>query len=120
MCVRAQVQGQAHLIIALCFIELYRYCIFYQLNLCSNPEFSDDGSHFLAIKYIFKHFLCPCHAASGILVPQPGMEISPPAVGSLSLNHWTPREVPAIKYFKIKICIFLDILLLHTIDYNAV
>ncbi|CAI9154577.1 unnamed protein product [Rangifer tarandus platyrhynchus] len=63
---------------------------------------------------------CLCPAASGILVPQPGIETSPPVVGALSLNHWTPREVPAIKYFKIKICIFLDIMLLHTIDYNVV
>ena len=33
-------------------------------------------------------------AACGILVPQPGMEPSPPAVEEQSLNHWTAREVP--------------------------
>ena len=28
------------------------------------------------------------------LVPQPGMEPRPPAVGTWSLTHWTTREVP--------------------------
>ena len=33
-----------------------------------------------------------------ILVPQPGMEIVPPAVEARSLNPWTAREVPS-KFF---------------------
>ena len=32
-------------------------------------------------------------AASGILVPQPGIEPVPRAVEVRSLNHWTAREV---------------------------
>ena len=28
------------------------------------------------------------------LVPQPGMEPGPPALGAWSLSHWTTREVP--------------------------
>ena len=32
--------------------------------------------------------------ASGILVPQPGMEPKPPAVKVQSPNHWTTRDVP--------------------------
>ena len=29
-----------------------------------------------------------------IIVPQPGVEPVPPALGVISLNHWTTREVP--------------------------
>ena len=32
----------------------------------------------------------------GILVPQPGIEPMPLALGAQSLNHWTAREVPII------------------------
>ena len=39
-------------------------------------------------------FLWPCHAACGILVPQPGIEPTPPVLEVLSLNHWATREVP--------------------------
>ena len=34
--------------------------------------------------------------ASGILVPWPGIESGPPAIGSWSLSHWTLREVPKL------------------------
>ena len=34
------------------------------------------------------------HAGCGILVPQPGIEPAPPAVGAQSPNPWTAREVP--------------------------
>ena len=37
-------------------------------------------------------FLILC-VARGILVPQPGIEPMPRAVGARSLNHWTTREV---------------------------
>ena len=46
---------------------------------------------------IFKFFIFifwPHHAAHGILVPQPGMEPTPPAVEAWSVNYWTAREVP--------------------------
>ena len=32
--------------------------------------------------------------ACGILVPQPGIKPTPPAVEAQSRNHWTAREVP--------------------------
>ena len=32
--------------------------------------------------------------ACGILLPQPAIEPTPPAVEARSLNHWTAREVP--------------------------
>ena len=37
------------------------------------------------------------------LVPWPGIEPSPLALGAWSLSHWTTREVP-IKLLKIRIC----------------
>ena len=33
-------------------------------------------------------------SACGILVPQSGIELIPPAVEARSLNHWSTREVP--------------------------
>ena len=30
----------------------------------------------------------------GILIPQPGIELAPPALEAQSLNCWTPRELP--------------------------
>ena len=35
------------------------------------------------------------------LVPQPGIEPRPPALGVQSLTHWTTREVPHSAYLKI-------------------
>ena len=42
---------------------------------------------------ISKNFGLP-HEACGILVPSPGIEPVPPALGAWSLNHWARREVP--------------------------
>ena len=39
-------------------------------------------------------FFWPCTVACGILVPQPGIELSSPAVEAQSLNHWCAQEVP--------------------------
>ena len=38
-----------------------------------------------------------CHAAYGILLPQPGVKLVPPALESQSLNHQTIREIPTIR-----------------------
>ena len=43
--------------------------------------------------------LWPCCAACGILVPQPGIEPTPPAMEVLDLNHW---EVPSASLFNTK------------------
>ena len=37
-------------------------------------------------------------AACGILAPQPGIELTPLALGVWSHNHWTPIEVPLIDF----------------------
>ena len=42
----------------------------------------------------FLFFFWLHRVACRILVPQPGMEPVPPALGDWSLNHWTSREVP--------------------------
>ena len=39
----------------------------------------------------------------GMLVPRPGIEPVPPALGAQSLNHWTTREVPAVLFLKLDI-----------------
>ena len=44
--------------------------------------------------YFFSLFFGPSCTACGILVPRPGMEPLPPALGASSLKHWTPREIP--------------------------
>ena len=35
-----------------------------------------------------------------ILLPQPGIEPTPPALEVQSLNHWTTREVPSAEEFE--------------------
>ena len=44
---------------------------------------------------IFIYFWPP-HVACGILVLQPGIKPTSPALEAGSLNHWTAREVPVI------------------------
>ena len=46
-------------------------------------------------------FFLPCWAVCGILVLWPGIQPTPPAVDTWSLNHWITREVP-IKLIKKK------------------
>ena len=46
-----------------------------------------------------KKNLWPRLTACGVLVPQPGMEPTPPAVEAWSLNPWTAREVPQLSHF---------------------
>ena len=41
----------------------------------------------------FLFCLWPCHAACGILVPQPEIESMPPAVEAQSPNYWIAKEV---------------------------
>ena len=48
----------------------------------------------------FKKIFGPCFSACGILVPLPGIELSPPAVEARSLNHWTVREVPVTDFME--------------------
>ena len=54
----------------------------------------DTGCFFVQVPEFF--FLG--HAACGILVPQLGMELVPPAVEAWSLN-WTARKVPVAGFF---------------------
>ena len=42
-------------------------------------------------------------AAHGILVPQPGVEPTPPAVEAQCPNHWTTREDPLRGFLKVKV-----------------
>ena len=40
------------------------------------------------------------------LVPRPGIEPGPPALGAWSLNHWITREVPKTRVLKESSMIF--------------
>ena len=51
-----------------------------------------DFCPFLLFLRCFAYFRL-CHAVCRILVPRPGIEPGPPALGAWSLNHWTTREV---------------------------
>ena len=64
------------------------------------PLFQPGRSAFLLCTYIYIYlFLFIYLAASGLrcvmwdLVPQPGIEPRPPALGAHSLSHWTAKEV---------------------------
>ena len=48
------------------------------------------------LHFFFFLIFWPCHAAPGILVPQPGMEPMAPALEVQSLNRWTTRESQVI------------------------
>ena len=50
----------------------------------------------LLFVFVFRvfFFFWPHSVACKILVPQPGVEPVPPALGKQSLRHWTIREVP--------------------------
>ena len=47
----------------------------------------------LVMLVFVRFFFWPCQAACGILVPQPGIEPVPPALGAQSLSHRTVRDV---------------------------
>ena len=49
------------------------------------------------MKSAVKVFFCPHHVAGVILVPQPGIETTSPALEARSLNHWIARQVPSVK-----------------------
>ena len=58
-------------------------------------------SRFTLPNFFFFLNLSPHREACRILVPQPGVKPTPPAVEAWSLNHWTTREVPYSLQFKI-------------------
>ena len=64
------------------------------------PDISPELSHsnimkdVLLIFLIFKKIFEPPHRAHGILIPQPSIKLTSPALEEQSLNHWTTREVP--------------------------
>ena len=74
------------------------------INICYLGHTKDI---FLAVGYsfclsiLFIYFL-PCHAACGILVLQPAIEPTPPAMEAWSLNHWTVREVLVMVFKSLK------------------
>ena len=72
------------------------------LNHCATREVSYPYFYtkFSSLLSGLTFFFWLCHEAFRILVPQPGIEFVPPALGAWSLNHWTTREVPKWTNFK--------------------
>ena len=58
-----------------------------------------DASQSLFTSFLFKKILA-MRSACWILVPQPGITFTPPAVKAWSLNYWTTREVPRFIFLK--------------------
>ena len=62
----------------------------------SDSSSSSSSVYKLALLSIFLSyfffFFWPCHEACGILVPQPGTKLVPPALEAQSPNHWTSKE----------------------------
>ena len=56
--------------------------------------------------FVFYFFGWPSCTACGILVPQPGMQAVPPAVGVWSLNHWTAWVVQYFVFLISKLFFF--------------
>ena len=56
---------------------------------------SNYYSSFYIFLFLFLYPFWPCCVACGPLVPQPGIEPRPPALGVWSLNPWTTREIPS-------------------------
>ena len=72
-----------------------------------NPVILCDHWYFYFLNFLLFFWLC--HAACRILVPQAGIEPTPPAMEVQNLNHWTVREVPTagfliwnLKFLKMK------------------
>ena len=63
-------------------------------QLSTLPSFQTPNLLLWLFIVSFFFFLFGCITASGILVPQPGIEPMPPAVEAQSPDHWTAREVP--------------------------
>ena len=61
---------------------------------------------FLIIHYFLKSVLFiylkfwPHPAVFGILVPQPGIKLTPLCIGKQSLNHWTTGQVPLPAFYR--------------------
>ena len=77
-----------HLI--LCHHLLLLPSVFPSIRFFFFSKFKMGVFHRLIFSIFFLAALCGC----GILVPQPGIEPSPPLLEGQSTNHWTTREVP--------------------------
>ena len=62
----------------------------------------------------FKKFSFFGHASCGILVPQPGIKPSPPAVETWSPNHWTARDPLGFFHINFYVCGLFELSLQQT------
>ena len=64
--------------------------------VCSGLALQSQVHHFGFCSFLCFGFWPHCRG-SGTIVPQPGIELAPPAVKTWSLNHWTSREIRRLK-----------------------
>ena len=57
---------------------------------------------FILKKIFFNFWSHP--TAHRTFVPRPEIEQVPPCFGRQSLNHWTAREAPMLKYLRVRLC----------------
>ena len=60
--------------------------------VCQDKEMCPKVNH--RIVFFSSFFFFFLAATCGILVPKPGIQLAPPALGAQRLNHCTAREVP--------------------------
>ena len=87
----------------------WMYCFTFPLTMYEWTSFSAFLAAFgvvivfyfiLFLKHLFIYLAAPgLNCTMGDLVPWPGIEPRPPALGVQSLNHWTTREVSAIIFY---------------------
>ena len=88
----------------LCLLVPYTHSSWYSFTLYSLKKKNKTKKTFIYLAVpglrcgsgIFSCGMQSLDAACGILVPWPGIEPRPPALGAQSLSHQTTREVPAL------------------------
>ena len=70
------------------------------IGILSSPPYQANSLHSSVYFFLISIFLIfwPRHTTYRILVPQPGIELEPPALEAPSFNHWTAREFPTIQF----------------------
>ena len=85
------------------------YCLLMIFSTLLLVSLSLFFSFFNLFTWLFWVLVAACKLGCGMwdLVPWPGIEPGPSALGARNLNHWTTREVPLLIFFSFIFIIFL-------------
>ena len=90
---------------------VFGFCFLMQILIQSIQDWGWDCISFFVLDFFFQYlfiYLAALGLSCGMqdlscgmwdLVPRPGIEPGPPALGARSLNHWTTREVPTWSFY---------------------